>query len=101
MSVTWGITVCSDPGGYPSALSPEPPTPDFTHAALVCSVLPPLEPKVSGCEQIILYWPFEKRAVSIAVCPGQTETILLFKAECYVGTFPASDALGGEAWLGV
>ena len=35
----------------PSALSPDPQTPDSAHVTLVCPVLSLLEPRVSGCEQ--------------------------------------------------
>lgn len=33
----------------PSDLSPEPQTPVCTHRNIVCSALPPSEPRVSGC----------------------------------------------------
>ena len=38
----------------PSALSPEPPTPDSPHVSLVCSALTVLEPRVSGYKENFL-----------------------------------------------
>ena len=45
----------------PSALYPEPHTPDFPHVTLACSALCLPEPRVSGCE----HWPFKRALVSL------------------------------------
>ena len=50
----------------PSALSPEPQTPDSPHITLVHSTLPLLEPRVSVWEQNCVCWPFRNAPVSLA-----------------------------------
>ena len=77
----------------PSVLSLETPDPDSLHTSPVYSALPLLEPRVSGCKWNFVLWPFKRLSAFLAVSPWQTEILLLFTAECYLGSFPAS---GGE-----
>ena len=83
-----------------SALSPEPPTSDSPHMALVYSALPLPEPReVSGSKWNFVHWPFKRLSVSLAISPWWSETPLLFTARWYLGSTPGSGALGGESSL--
>ena len=62
----------------PSALSPEPPTPDSPHMVLVYPALTFLEPWVSASKQNFLHWPFKKVAVSLAISPWSRKTHCCF-----------------------
>ena len=73
----------------PLVISPEPPTPDALQVSLVHSALPLLEPRVSGYKGNFVRWPFMWASVSPTVSPGQAETLLLFTAGCYLGSFLA------------
>ena len=53
--------------------SSELPTSDSPQVSVVYSVLPWLEPRVSGCKQNFVCSPFKKLSVSPAVSPLQTE----------------------------
>ena len=82
----------------PSVLSPKPPTPNSPPATLVHSALPLPEPRVSGCK-----WNFvnciKRLSASPDVSPWQIETLLLFTAGCYLGSFQAWYCrLGSPAW---
>lgn len=76
-----------------SASSPEPPTLQFPHTALVYSVLPLRAPKVSGCKINFVPWPFNTVPAFLAISPCLTEILLLFTASYYMGLFPGSGAL--------
>lgn len=56
---------------------------------------------MNGCEQNFVCFPLKKLAAFLAISSCWTETPLLFKAGCYVGAFPGSDALGLGAQLEV
>ena len=82
-----------------SILSPDPPTPDFLQASLVHSALPLLEPRLSGCKLNCVHWPCKRLSAYVALIPWQTETLLLFTAGCYLGSFAACCCtLGSPAW---
>ena len=83
------------------SLFPEPPNPDSPYMAVVCSDLPPLDPRVCGCKPNFVCWPFKRVAASLAVSPHWTETQVLFTARCYIGDFSSSGSLGWGAQLGV
>ena len=83
-----------------SLLSPKPPAPHY-HVSLVHSALPLLEPRVSGCKQNFVCWPFKRLSAFPAISPWQTETLLLFTAGCHLGSFPSSGDIGWGAQLGV
>ena len=84
-----------------SVLSPELPTPNSPQTSLVHSALPLLEPRVNGCKRNFVHWPFKRLSASSAVSPWQIETLLLFTALCYFGSFPSSGAVGWGSQLGV
>ena len=71
-----------------SVLSPEPPTPDSPYEALVCSVLPLPEPRVSDYIWNFVHWFFKRLSVSLVVSPWWTETLLLFTARFMWAPFP-------------
>lgn len=63
----WGRgTLHRHPGGCSSAPSPEPQTPDSPRMTLVHFPFSPLEPRVSGCEQTFVCWPFKRVPGSLA-----------------------------------
>lgn len=43
-----------------SAFSPKPQTLVSPYKILVCFTLPPLEPRMSGCERDFVYWPLRE-----------------------------------------
>ena len=73
----------------PSVLTPEPPGPDCPEASLVHSAHSLLEPRVSGCKQNFVGWLFRRLSKSPIFSTSQTETLLLFRAGCYLGSFLA------------
>ena len=81
----------------PSVHSPDPPTPGSPQAFLVHSSLCLPEPRVSGCKWGFVHWPFKRLFESPAVSLWQTETLQLFTAGCYLGTF-CCYRLGSLAW---
>ena len=83
----------------PSALSPEPPIPDSPHMALVHTTLPLPESRVSGCKQNFVHLLFKGVSASTAVSTWWTETLLLFTAGWYFGSFPGYGAPGLEHGL--
>ena len=100
-SAVWGMTQHRDPGGYSSALSPEPPTPDSPHTSLVHSAHPLLEPRICGCKWYFVNWPFKRLYASLAISPWQTETLLLLTAGGYGFPFLVLVLQAGEPSLGV
>ena len=84
----------------PSVLFPEP-TPDSPYASLVHSALSLLELRVSVCKWNFVCWPFKRLSASPVNIPWWIETLLLFTARCYLGSFPSSGAIGWGDELGV
>ena len=72
----------------PSFLPPEAPTPDSPQISIVRCALPLLEPRVSGYKRNFVCWTFKRLSASPAISPWKTETLLLFTAGCYLGSFP-------------
>ena len=77
--------------------------PRATNPTLSCvssPLCPPLlEPRVSGCKQNFVHWPFKSLFVFPALCPWWIETLLLFTAGCSLGSFVALVyRLGSSAW---
>ena len=85
VSVVWEMTQHWILVAYPSTLSPELPTPEFSPMSLVYSALLPLEPMVSSYKQNFVQWPL--KSVSLAISLWWTETVLLLTPQYYVGTF--------------
>ena len=54
-----------DSGSCPLSSLPEPQTPDFPHAALVCPTFPLQKPWVSGYSQNFVCWTFKSVPVSL------------------------------------
>ena len=75
-------------------LCPEPSTPDSPHVSLVCSIFPLPQPRVSGYKwNFVLAFLRASLSVQLSL-PGRTETLLLFTASGYLGSFPGSGAPG-------
>ena len=72
----------------PSVLSPEPATPESLQVSLVNSSLCLPEPRVNGCKQNFLCWPYNSLSASPAISPWQTETLLLFTGGYFLRSFP-------------
>ena len=88
-SAVWAVTQSRGPGGCSFSAFPGATNPRLPQASLANSVLPLPEPKVSGCQQNFVHWPFKRLSESPAASPWQTETLLLFTAGRYLGSFLA------------
>ena len=62
--------------------------------------IPLQELRLSGCKWNFMHWPFKRLSQSLAISPRQTETLLLFTAECYLGSFLALVLKSGELSFG-
>ena len=98
-STVWGMTKHCDPGGYSFSSLPRTPHLDSPHISLVHSTLPQPEPRVNGCKQNFVCWPFKRLSVSPAVSTRQTDTLLLFTSRYYLGPFPGFVDLSWGAQL--
>ena len=72
----------------PSILSPDPLTPNSPQMSLVYSALPLPEPRVSGCKQNFVHWPFKRLSASPTISP--------FQKPCY---FSQLDVIWVTFWL--
>ena len=69
--------------------------------SLLYYAIPLPEPRVSSCKENFVGWPFKGLSASPAVSPQWTEIPMLFKALCYLNSFPSFGAIGWGAHLGV
>ena len=66
---------------------------DSPQVSLVHSALPLPEPRVSGCKQNFVCWPFKRLSVSSAISSWQIELLLLFSCMLF-GFLSSSHAVG-------
>ena len=98
----WGMTQHRDPGSCLFLqFSPDPPTPESPQASLVHSALPLPEPRLSGCKQNVVCWPFKRLSASPAASPWPTEPPATFHRWMLSGFLSCSSTVGWQAHLGV
>ena len=84
-----------------SALSPEPQLPVSPHETLVCSIIPLLEPRLSGCQWDFVLWCSKRVPVSRSdsLLPVVDRILLIFTARCVWYLFPLRcSVLESPAW---
>ena len=86
VSAVWGMSQHSDPGS--SSLSS---LPKATNCRLSSSVSSPLCPPSAGAQgkwlqKFFLCWSFKRLSEAPAISFWQAETLLIFAAECYLGS---------------
>ena len=91
--VVWGMTQPRDPGGCSFSSLPRATSPILS-TWISSPLCPPSARSQGKCLQMTFYaLPFKRLSASLAVAPWHTETLLLFTAKCYLGSFPSSGAL--------
>ena len=72
----------------------------FPHVVLVCFVLPPPEPRVSGCEKDFVCWPFKRIPSSQPSLPGRQKPCCFSQPDIIWVPFPGMVLWVGEPCLG-